>query len=88
MLASCSTQEELSYLNNLDAAGGEDHFTMEIPDYEVQARDILYISAKTQTPDGRLEELLADKTASGRQLIFRANPHSISWVTALTLQAM
>lgn len=63
MLASCSTQEELSYLNNLDAAGGEDHFTMEIPDYEVQARDILYISAKTQTPDGRLEELLADKTS-------------------------
>ena len=65
MLASCSTQEELSYLNNLDEAGGEDHFTMEIPYYKVQARDILYISAKTQTPDGRLEELLADKTAPG-----------------------
>ena len=46
MFASCSTQKELSYLNNLDAAGGEDYFTMEIPEYQVQPRDILYISAK------------------------------------------
>ena len=63
MLASCSTQEELSYLNNLDAAGGEDHFTMEIPEYKIQPRDILYISAKTQTPDGTLQEIFADKNA-------------------------
>jgi polysaccharide biosynthesis/export protein len=62
MLASCSTQKELSYLNNLDEAGGENYFTMKIPDYKVQARDILYISAKTQTPDGMLQEILADKS--------------------------
>ena len=63
LLASCSTQEELSYLNNLDPAGGEDVFTMEIPEYRIQPRDILYISAKTQTPDGKLEEILADKNS-------------------------
>jgi polysaccharide export outer membrane protein len=63
MLASCSTQKELSYLNNLDAAGGEDHFTMEIPEYKIQPRDILYISAKTQTPEGTLQEIFADKNA-------------------------
>lgn len=63
MLASCSTQKELSYLNNLDAAGGEDVFSMEIPEYRIQPRDILYISAKTQTPEGKLEEILADKNS-------------------------
>ena len=63
MLASCSTQKELSYLNNLDEAGGEDLFTMEIPEYRIQPRDILYISAKTQTPDGTLQEIFADKNA-------------------------
>ena len=62
MLASCSTQEELSYLNNLDAAGGEDHFTMEIPDYKIQVRDLLYISVKAQTPEGTLAQMLYDRT--------------------------
>jgi polysaccharide export outer membrane protein len=63
LAASCSTKKELSYLNNLDEAGGENHFIMEIPDYKVQARDILYVSAKTQTPDGLLQEIFADKNA-------------------------
>ena len=61
MVAGCSTKKELSYLNNLDLeeTGGESFFTMDIPDYKVQPRDILYVSAKTQTPDGMLEEILA-----------------------------
>jgi polysaccharide biosynthesis/export protein len=62
MLASCSTQEELSYLNNLDATGGEDRFTMEIPDYKIQVRDLLYISVKAQTPEGTLAQMLFDRT--------------------------
>ena len=28
------------------------YFTMEVPDYKVQPRDILYISVKAQTPEG------------------------------------
>ena len=63
LTAACSTKKELSYLNNLDEAGGESYFTMDIPDYKVQPRDILYVSAKTQTPDGMLEEILVGKNA-------------------------
>lgn len=63
LASACSTKKELSYLNNLnlDETGGESFFTMDIPDYKVQPRDILYVSAKTQTPDGMLEEILTGK---------------------------
>ncbi|MRR14564.1 hypothetical protein EG833_03875 [archaeon] len=59
--ASCSTQQELSYLNNLPETGGEDYFPMDIPDYKIQPRDILYVSVKAQTPDGGLAEMLTDR---------------------------
>ncbi len=71
MLASCSTQEELSYLNNLDAAGGEDYFTMEIPDYKVQPRDLLYISVKAQTPEGTLDRDACRQNRTNPALICR-----------------
>ena len=61
--ASCSTQEELSYLNNLYELGGEDYFPMEVPDYKVQPRDILYVTVKAQTPEGALTEMLLDKNS-------------------------
>ena len=64
LLASCSTQKELSYLNNLDELGGEEYFTMEVPDYKVQPRDVLYVTVKAQTPEGSLTEMLADRTAA------------------------
>ena len=54
IVTSCSTQKELSYLNNLYETGGESYFPMEIPDYRVQARDILYVTVKAQTPEGAL----------------------------------
>jgi len=60
LLAGCSTQQELSYLNNLPETGGENYFAMEVPDYNVQPRDILYVSVKAQTPDGALTEMLSD----------------------------
>ena len=63
MLASCSTQEELSYLNNLQEVGGENSFKMEVPDYQVQPRDIIYVSVKAQTPEGALTEMLNDRMA-------------------------
>jgi polysaccharide biosynthesis/export protein len=69
MLASCSTQEELSYLNNLQEVGGENAFKMEVPDYQVQPRDILYVSVKAQTPEGALTEMLNDQLAANTSYI-------------------
>lgn len=63
LAASCSTQKELSYLSNLPETGGEDYFAMEVPDYRVQPRDILYVSVKAQTPEGTLTEMLNDRTS-------------------------
>jgi len=64
LIASCSTQKELSYLNNLYELGGESYFQMEVPDYKIQPRDILYISVKAQTPEGSLTEMLSDRTTA------------------------
>jgi polysaccharide export outer membrane protein len=63
-VASCSTQKELSYLNNLYELGGENFFPMEVPDYKIQPRDILYVSVKAQTPEGTLSEMLSDRTSA------------------------
>ncbi|MBE0666450.1 MAG: polysaccharide biosynthesis/export family protein, partial [Bacteroidales bacterium] len=62
LVASCSTQKELSYLNNLYETGGESYFPMDVPDYRVQPRDLLYINVKAQTPEGALSEMLTDRT--------------------------
>jgi len=69
LMAGCSTQKELSYLNNLDELGGENYFPMEVPDYEVQPRDILYVSVKAQTPDGALTEMLGDRSSTNMNYI-------------------
>jgi len=50
LMVGCSTQKELSYLNNLDEISGQNQFPMDVPDYKVQPRDILYVSVKAQTP--------------------------------------
>jgi polysaccharide export outer membrane protein len=62
MAAACSTQKELSYLNNLSETGGEEYFTMDVPDYEIQPRDIIYVSVKAQTPEGTLAEIMTDRS--------------------------
>jgi len=62
LFSSCTTQQKLSYLNNLAETGGVETFTMEIPDYKIQYRDILYISAKTMTPQGTIEDLLQESS--------------------------
>jgi hypothetical protein len=67
-MASCSTQKELSYLNNLDEISGQNQFPMDVPDYKVQPRDILYVSVKAQTPEGALTEMLMDRSAAKLQL--------------------
>ena len=60
LATACSTQEELSYLNNLPETGGEQYFPMDVPYYKIQPRDILYVSVKAQTPEGNLAEMLSD----------------------------
>ena len=51
--------EKLAYLGNLPETGGEETFTMEIPDYKIQPRDILYITIKAMTPDGTIKDFLS-----------------------------
>jgi polysaccharide biosynthesis/export protein len=58
LATSCTSQKKLAYLNNLPETGGEETFTMEIPDYKIQSRDILYITIKAMTPDGRITDFL------------------------------
>jgi len=58
LVSSCTTQQKLAYLNNLPEIGGEETFTMEIPNYKIQSRDILYITIKAMTPDGSINDFL------------------------------
>jgi polysaccharide export outer membrane protein len=58
LMTSCTSQKKLAYLNNLPATGGEETFTMSIPDYKIQPRDILYITVKAMMPDGTINDFL------------------------------
>jgi polysaccharide biosynthesis/export protein len=58
LLSACTSQQKLAYLSNLPETNGEETFTMEIPDYHIQPRDILYITIKAMTPDGRIADFL------------------------------
>jgi polysaccharide export outer membrane protein len=68
LAASCTSQKKLAYLNNLPPAGGEETFTMEIPDYKIQPRDILYVTIKAMTPDGRITDFLSTGSSVGVNL--------------------
>jgi polysaccharide export outer membrane protein len=60
LLASgCTSQKKLAYLNNLPVPKGEETFTMSIPDYKIQPRDILYITIKAMAPDGSIKDFLS-----------------------------
>jgi polysaccharide export outer membrane protein len=48
----------MAYLNNLPEKGGETTFTMVIPDYRLQPRDILFITIKAMSPEGRIVDYL------------------------------
>jgi len=58
ILSSCTSQKKLAYMSNLSETGGEEYFTMSIPDYKLQPRDILYITIKGMTPDGSITDFL------------------------------
>ena len=64
LASACTSQKKLAYLNNLPELGGEETFTMDIPDYKIQPRDILYITVKAMTPDGRIIDFLTSTSSS------------------------
>jgi len=71
VLGSCTSTEKLSYLNNLPETSETQYFPVDVPDYRVQYRDILYITAKAMTPDGSITDLLQDRTGGIRNQYFR-----------------
>jgi polysaccharide export outer membrane protein len=84
LASACTSQKKLAYLNNLPELNGEETFTMEIPDYKIQPRDILYITAKAMAPDGSIKDFLssgnsnmmsfAQGDASGAFIGYNVNP--------------
>jgi polysaccharide export outer membrane protein len=65
LAASCTSQKKLAYLNNLSEPKGEESFPMDIPDYKIQPRDILYITIKAMGPDGSIKDLLSAGYSGG-----------------------
>jgi polysaccharide export outer membrane protein len=61
----CTSQKQLAYLNNLPIPTGEERFTMAVPDYKIQNRDILYITVKAMNPEGVITDFLGGSGASG-----------------------
>jgi polysaccharide biosynthesis/export protein len=62
---SCTSQKKLAYLNNLPTPNGEENFALEIPEYKIQNRDVLYITLKSMNPEGQISDFLSGGTASG-----------------------
>jgi polysaccharide export outer membrane protein len=63
LLNGCTSQQKLAYLANLPETGGEELFTMAIPDYKLQPRDVLYITVKAMTPEGTIRDFLTSTQA-------------------------
>jgi polysaccharide export outer membrane protein len=58
IFANCSSTKNLNYLGNLPETSEAQYFPYEMPDYKIQYRDILYIEAKIQNQEGKIEDLL------------------------------
>ena len=65
LMNGCTSQQKLAYLSNLPETDGEQFFTMDIPDYKIQHRDILYITIKAMTPDGSITDFLSSIRGTG-----------------------
>lgn len=64
LLISCTSQKKLAYLANLPETAEPQTFQSALKDYSVQYHDILYIDVKTQTPDGKIENILQGESSS------------------------
>jgi polysaccharide export outer membrane protein len=58
LLTGCTSQKKLAYLANLPETAEPQTFQSALKDYRVQYHDILYIDVKTQTTDGKMENML------------------------------
>lgn len=64
LASGCTSQKKLAYLNNLPQPTGEERFTMDMPEYKIQNRDILYITVKAMDPEGVITDFLGGSGAS------------------------
>jgi polysaccharide biosynthesis/export protein len=65
LASSCTSQKKLAYLNNLQSTESVETFKVEIPDYKIQTRDLLYITIKAMTPDGSINDFLVSSKNNG-----------------------
>ncbi|MBP5588902.1 MAG: polysaccharide biosynthesis/export family protein [Bacteroidales bacterium] len=66
-VSSCSSQEQLAYLSNLPEEDAV--FPMDVPDYQIQNRDVLYITVKAMTTDGTINDfLMSSRMPSGNYM--------------------
>jgi polysaccharide biosynthesis/export protein len=74
LASSCTSQKKLAYLNNLPETNGEEYFTMDVPDYKIQPRDILYISVRAMNPEGVITDFLSGgRISGGTSMQFESN---------------
>jgi len=73
-LGSCTSTEKLSYLSNLPETPEPQYFPVDVPDYRVQYRDILYITAMAMTPDGSIEDLLQGSRTYNQNVYLSSEP--------------
>lgn len=67
LVSSCSSQKQLAYLSNLPEENTV--FPMDVPDYKIQNRDVLYITVKAMTTDGMINDfLLPSRMSSGNYM--------------------
>jgi polysaccharide biosynthesis/export protein len=57
LASACTSTKNLNYLSNLPVSTQQQYFHYDIHDYKVQYRDILYIEAKIQNAEGRIEDV-------------------------------
>ena len=70
-LFSCTSADKLAYLNNLPETEETQYFPMEVPDYRVQPRDILYITVKALSTDGTIRDMLQGPQAYNQSAYIR-----------------
>ena len=68
LLSGCVTQKKLRYLGDTPVSGGVENFTMDIPDYKLKPRDVLYITVKAMGPEGKIEDFLSGGSSSSTQM--------------------
>lgn len=68
LTGACTSLKELSYLNNLPEKTGEERFSIVLPEYKIQNRDILYITVKAMDPEGAIVDFLGGSGGSSSSL--------------------